>query len=139
MPENPVITVFGEPIEIVVRSSETSYRCCGGIQSCPPGGGPPPHKHAHEEEIFTVLEGEFEVLQRDRWVRMTSGGVYCSVRDTWHGFRNVSSEPGKMFFVVNNGGLDDYFEEISSLQMPGDLNRLVEISKPYGYTFQGID
>jgi quercetin dioxygenase-like cupin family protein len=136
---NPVIPVFGNPIEIVVQSKDTDYTCCGGIETCQPGGGPPPHKHVNEEEIFTVLEGEFDVLQRDRWVRMKPGGVYCSLRDTWHGFRNVSSGQGRMLFIVNSGGLDEYFGEISALAMPDGIEELKTISARYGYYFQGLE
>ena len=38
-------------------------------------------------------------------------------------------------FIMNAGGLDEYFELISSLVMPRYMGRLIQISKYYGYVF----
>jgi hypothetical protein len=40
-----------------------------------------------------------------------------------------------MLFVTNGGGLDEYFAQISSLRLPDDLHRLLEISKVYRYEY----
>ena len=58
-----------------------------------------------------------------------------SLRGNYHGFRNVGSAVGKMMFMATPGGLDEYFAEITNLQMPQDLDRLQEISRHYGYVF----
>jgi hypothetical protein len=38
-------------------------------------------------------------------------------------------------FITTPGGLDEYFETISPLTLPEDMDRLTEISKHYGYEF----
>jgi hypothetical protein len=37
-----VIPVFGEAIEIIASSTSTNYTFVIGVQTSPPGGGPPP-------------------------------------------------------------------------------------------------
>lgn len=132
---NPVYSVFGEEVEVLVSSASTNYTCCVGVQTSPAGGGPPPHKHEREEELFKVLQGQYEFFDGDRWVPFSDGEVKCSKRGTFHAFRNSGTSIGKLMFTTNAGGLDEYFAEISSLALPQDLDRLIEISKHYGYHF----
>jgi hypothetical protein len=40
-----------------------------------------------------------------------------------------------MMFTTNGGGLDEYFAEISSLELPKDMERLQEISRFYRYEY----
>ncbi|WP_446742565.1 cupin domain-containing protein [Silvibacterium acidisoli] len=135
MEPRSIIHVFGEPIEILVSSTDSNYTMCVAMQTSPPGGGPPPHKHDREEETFIVLEGEFEFFDRDKWVPFKKGDTRFSLRGTYHGFRNVGSTPGKMLFVTNGGGLDEYFALISRLRLPDDMARLIEISDNFGYHY----
>ena len=65
MENGTVIQVFGEPIEILASSTATNHAFVIGLQTSPPGGGPPPHRHLGEDEIFTVVDGEFEIFRRD--------------------------------------------------------------------------
>lgn len=55
-------TVFGEVVDVLFSSSETGGSFSMVVQTCPPGGGPPPHIHEREDEIFLPLEGEFELF-----------------------------------------------------------------------------
>ena len=38
-------------------------------------------------------------------------------------------------FTTNAGGLDEYFQQISPLTLPNDMDHLAEISRHYGYVF----
>ena len=130
-----IVTVFGEPIEIIVPSVASSYTVCIGIQTSPPGGGPPPHRHLREEETFVVLAGEYEFFDGLQWSPFAAGEVRCSLRGNYHAFRNVGTTPGRMMFITNGGGLDEYFESICGLVLPQDMDRLNEISRYYNYEF----
>jgi mannose-6-phosphate isomerase-like protein (cupin superfamily) len=131
MTDNPKFSVFGETIEIVVTSKSANYQMCAGIQISPPGGGPPPHRHLGEEEIFTVISGEFDLFDGERWHPLKPGDVRLSPRGQVHAFRNSGKTDGKMMFITNGGGLDEYFAEISSLRVPEDEERLNEINRHY--------
>jgi quercetin dioxygenase-like cupin family protein len=130
-----IINVFGEPIEIVASGGTTNYAFVIGLQTSPPGGGPPPHRHLGEDEVFTVIDGEFEFFDGESWVPFPRGEVKYSLRGSYHGFRNVGQSVGKMMFTTNSGGLDEYFAEISSLRLPDDMERLQEISRFYRYEY----
>jgi quercetin dioxygenase-like cupin family protein len=135
MKNGTVIPVFGENIEIVASSTSTSYTFVIGVQTSPPGGGPPPHRHFGEDEVFTVIEGEFEFFDGTSWTPFHRGEVRYSLRGSYHGFRNVGQTTGIMMFTTNGGGLDEYFAEISPLQLPQDMGRLQEISRFYRYEY----
>jgi quercetin dioxygenase-like cupin family protein len=134
--EQNIIKILDDlSIEIVISSQSSNYNCCVFIETTPPGGGPPPHKHLKEEEIFTVLEGQYEFYQARDWIPMVSGRSVLSPRNTYHAFRNVGSSPGRMMLTTNGGGIDDYFRAISGLKVPQDMDRLTEISTHYGYLY----
>ena len=135
MTNNPIVSVLGELVEILVTSKATNYAFCTGVQTSPPGGGPPPHKHIKEEELFMVLEGDFEFFDGHEWSRFAKDEVKYSMRGNFHGFRNCGTTTGRLLFTVIPGGLDEYFETISTLTLPQDLDRLTEITKHYGYEF----
>lgn len=123
------------PIELIASSSSTNYAFVVGLQTSPPGGGPPPHRHLGEDEIFTVLEGEYAFFNGVSWAPFNPGEIKYSLRGSYHGFRNVGQLPGKMMFTTNGGGLDEYFIEISTLRLPDDKERLQEISRFYRYEY----
>ena len=136
MPEQEIIKILdGLSIEIIVSSRSSNYTCCVFVETTPPSGGPPPHKHLKEEEIFTVLEGEYEFYKDGAWVPMTAGRSILSPRNTFHAFRNVGQAPGRMMLTTIGGGIDDYFRAISGLKLPEDIERLTEISNYYGYFY----
>jgi quercetin dioxygenase-like cupin family protein len=136
MAETEIIKILDDlSIEIVVSSKSSNYSCCVFIETTPPGGGPPPHKHLKEEEIFTVLDGEYELYKDGAWIPMTTGKPILSMRNTYHAFRNVGQTPGRMMLTTNGGGIDDYFRAISGLKVPGDIDHLNEISDHFGYLY----
>ena len=136
MDATETITILdGLSLEIMISSKTSNYSCCVFVETTPPGGGPPPHKHLKEEEIFTVLEGDFEFYRDGAWTPMTKGRSVFSPRNTYHGFRNVGQAPGRMMLTTNGGGIDDYFRAISGLKLPQDMERFTEISDHYGYFY----
>ena len=66
---------------------------------------------------------------------MTMGVSRLSLRGTYHAFRNAGQTPGRMMFMTNGGGIDEYFRAIRKLRVPEDFGRSAEISKYYGYFF----
>jgi quercetin dioxygenase-like cupin family protein len=135
MKDGTVVRVFGEKIEIIASSQSTNYTFVIGVQTSPPGGGPPPHRHLGEDELFNVIEGEFEFFDGTSWKPFHRGEIRYSLRGSYHGFRNVGQTTGVMMFTTNGGGLDDYFAEIAPLQLPRDMDRLQEISRFYRYEY----
>jgi quercetin dioxygenase-like cupin family protein len=127
--------VLGEPIEILIPGEATGGLSTTLTQTSPPGGGPPPHSHVHEDETFYVLEGEYQFLQDGQWLKPTPGQAVYAKRGSVHTFRNVGTGTGKMLIFITPSGIEKYFEEISSLSIPEDMARLLAISERYGISF----
>jgi len=130
------IPVFGEPIEILLTGEMTGGRSTTIIQTSPPGGGPPPHSHANEDEVFFVLEGDYEFLQNGEWSKGIPGQPVFGKRGLFHTFRNVGTSDGRMLIFIAPAGLELYFREISPLAMPWDMGQLLDISEKFGISFQ---
>jgi quercetin dioxygenase-like cupin family protein len=128
-------TVLGEPVEILVDSQMTNGAFTVLTQTSPPGGGPPPHSHTREDEIFTVLEGDFELFDGTKWNPLPQGASARGARGGVHAFRNCGETPGKMQIIVSPAGFEKYLEEISPLTLPQDMHRLLQISECHGITF----
>jgi quercetin dioxygenase-like cupin family protein len=76
-----------------------------------PGGGPPPHSHAREDEFFYVLDGTFEIRIGDE-VHAVGRGGFAFVRcGTVHSFRNTAETPSRILVGFTPGGMDGFFRE----------------------------
>ena len=127
--------VFGEPVDVLIPSEATNGSFAQVVQTCPPGGGPPPHSHAKEDEIFRALEGDFELFDGKAWHKLPAGEYAYMLRGSVHTFRNCGITEGRMLCIVTPGGLDKYLEAISPLAVPQDMGRLLEISGAQGIAF----
>lgn len=127
--------VFGEPVEVLVSGEMTGGLSATITQMSPPGGGPPPHHHTREDEVFVVMEGDYELLQDGQWHKVGPGRAVHGKRGSVHTFRNVGKTEGKMLIFITPAGLENYLEEISVLSIPQDMPRLLEISDRYGVVF----
>lgn len=128
-------TVFGQPVEVLASSRSTQGSFTVIRQTCAPGEGVPPHVHAKEDEFFTTLEGEFELFDGQNWRKLPPGESGFALRGQAHAFRNSGATTATMLVFCSPGGLDEYLESISSLRMPQDMERLVQISEPHGIRF----
>src|ERR1700761_9167779 len=132
---NKIVKIFTSTIEVLISSAASNNSFCVFVETAPPGGGPPPHKHLREDEVFIVLEGAFEFYADGEWTPMETGESRVSLRGNYHAFRNAGNAPGRMMLSTNGGGIDEYFENITDLRLPQDLDRLTEISAYYGYYY----
>ncbi len=73
-----------------------------------PGGGPPPHVHTREDEVFLILEGEFEFLVGDSIVSAGPGDTVFGPRDVPHTFRNVGTTVGKAITIATGANFEEF-------------------------------
>ena len=76
-----------------------------------PGGGPPPHVHAREDEFFYALDGTFEVRIGDDLHVLGPGGFAFVPRGTVHNFRNTGDAPARILVGFTPGVIDGFFRE----------------------------
>ena len=82
--------------------------------------GSPLHRHANEDEISCVLEGELPVQQGDGVSAVGPGESVVKLRGVRHTFWNAGSEPLRFLEVIAPGGFAAYFEELVALMPEGE-------------------
>ena len=104
---------MGSLMSFLVKSSETQNSLCIVEYRSRPGHEPPPHIHLDQDEVFYLLEGELEVycLGQVRIVR--AGEAMFLPRNQAHAWY-VTSSTIRALVMTSPGGLDGYFEEMSS-------------------------
>ena len=76
-----------------------------------PGGGPPPHMHAREEEGFYILEGEVDFTAEGATLRAGPGAYLNMPKTTPHSFRNNTDRPARMLVLCAPAGIEHFFME----------------------------
>lgn len=143
----PVYSVVGDRYVYLVTGRETAGACFVCEAFVPPGGGTPPHVHSREDELFYVIEGEFEFVVAGAPARRTAGGSIFATRGIPHFFRNVGPGPGKMIITVTPAGLEDFFREFgraldgpAAAPLPPDdeeIRKLLAAAPKYGIEILG--
>lgn len=85
-----------------------------------PQGGPPPHVHLREDEMFYMMAGEVTFWVGDRTVHATPGTSIFIPKGTVHNFKNQSTEPASMLTLFSPGGFEQYFAEVGTPARWGD-------------------
>jgi len=128
------LLVLTDVLKVLVSNAETGNTYAVFEENVPPLGGPPPHCHP-DEEVFYVLEGEFEFILNDleNPFKVFGGSVVHVPPNAWHTFKNVGNTAGKMVVFLSPGKLLDYFRMIGNpitdeSQRP-DLTKVPDFSK----------
>lgn len=129
--------VLGARMTCKIDSEETggAYSIVETIVS--PQGGPPPHVHHNEDEIFYVVEGEFEIRCGEETFKATKGALAVLPRNVPHSFRNTGASEGKLLTTITPGGFERFFAEVSTevTTMPPDIEKLKGIARKYNVEF----
>jgi len=96
--------------QIVATAAETGNTHFAFEATEPPGGGPPLHVHAHEEEFFFVLDGEMTFYIDGRIIRATAGETAFVPRGVPHCFRNTSHRDARMLVIFTPGTIERFFD-----------------------------
>jgi quercetin dioxygenase-like cupin family protein len=93
-------------------TGEESGGCYFAMEALvPPGGGPPPHIHRHEDETFYMLEGECSFRLGQESVLASRGDFVNVPRGTVHCFHNNGTEPARIILTFTPAGIEKFFEE----------------------------
>lgn len=83
----------------------------------PPGGEPPLHVHAREDEIFYVLEGEVLFQRGTERIEAAAGAAVVLPRGVQHGFA-VRTPQARMLVLTTPAGLEQAFRACSEPTPP---------------------
>jgi mannose-6-phosphate isomerase-like protein (cupin superfamily) len=75
----------------------------------------PLHRHSREDELTIVLDGRLGVLLGDHVVDAEPGSYVYKPRGQWHTLWNAGDEPLRFIELLIPGGVDEYFQQISSM------------------------
>ncbi|MBD2309967.1 cupin domain-containing protein [Chroococcidiopsis sp. FACHB-1243] len=103
---------MGGLMTFLVSSAETENRFLLLEIRTQPGAEPPPHLHYEQDEVFYILEGELEVYCMGQVRTVRAGETVFLPRMQAHAFYFLS--PIRFLALVQPGGLDGYFEAMSS-------------------------
>ena len=139
-----IIIQAGDGKALSLRGTQVAYKAEGER----PGGGPTfleftaapgfstgDHVHSRIEEIFYVVEGEFQIRAGDRTLRAKPGDFVLVPPGVPHGFGNPDGAPAKMVLLISPAGVhEQYFEELAALlAKPGapDIQAIAELRQRY--------
>lgn len=113
--EGRVITALTDTVVFKLGGEETGGAMAVGLVVVAPGGGPPPHVHAAEDELFLVLEGRFSVWTDGTTAEVGPGDAVFLPRGVPHTYCNVGSTPGRFWVVANPSGFEHFYEAFSQV------------------------
>jgi quercetin dioxygenase-like cupin family protein len=109
--QGELLWIVGDTMTVKATAAKTGGSMAAVEILTAPGGGPPPHTHRNEDEMWYVLDGEFEILAGEETMRLTAGGFAFVPRETLHRFENVSDTPSRVLVVFTPGGFEGFFFE----------------------------
>lgn len=76
------------------------------------GGGPPPHRHLAEDELFTITDGSITFTAGGKTRLVSAGESVFVPRGTPHLYRNEGSKEARMIAVYTPAGMEGWFREV---------------------------
>ena len=129
--------IFDDPVELLITSEQTNGGFSIGRQTCKPGGGPPPHMHLHEDEVFSVINGRFEIYngETSTWTEIPENGLAYAPRGGVHCFRNCGDTHGTIQFICSGSQFDIFLEGLADFSIPQDMQAMIDYSASFGITY----
>jgi mannose-6-phosphate isomerase-like protein (cupin superfamily) len=88
--EGRTLYPFGETLVILVDGKRTGEQFTALLSISPPGGGPGPHYHEHEDEWFYIVEGQVSFFLNGSWTELCPGDCVYSPRGSVHAFKKIT-------------------------------------------------
>ena len=131
----------GDEYTIKLSGSQTQGRFCVVHFLIPPGGGPVPHIHLRDEEVFHILSGEANFYANGKVVSGAVSDTAVLPRGIAHAFRNASSAASEFLTFVAPAGFDDFVRSAGVAALPdmappspneAERERLMAASQRFG-------
>jgi quercetin dioxygenase-like cupin family protein len=125
---------FGHTVVVLLDGEQTGEKFTAFLNISPPGCGPGPHYHDHEDEWFYIVEGQVSFLMNGTWTDVFPGTCIYSPRGSIHAFKNNTDQPIRVFMNIAPAGFEHFFAEVAEewAQPERDMSRITAISEKYG-------
>jgi mannose-6-phosphate isomerase-like protein (cupin superfamily) len=110
-----------------------------------PDGGPPPHIHHREDELFYVLSGEVTFYAGGKQRLAKQGTLIYIPKGTVHSFKNTGRDVARMITLYVGAGMEGFFSEVGVPTFISDttpapfteerLERFLSAAPKYGLEF----
>ena len=97
----------------LAETKDTDGAFCLAEATLVPGNEPPPHVHTREDELFYVLDGEFDVYVGNEAFRMTEGDCIFLPKLKPHAFI-IRSPRLRVLVLFTPAGIEEAFRSESS-------------------------
>jgi mannose-6-phosphate isomerase-like protein (cupin superfamily) len=108
-------TARGDDVTVIARAEATNGILGIWSSVIAPGTGPDWHTHKRETEVFHVLSGNFRFWCGTEIFDGGPGMTIVLPPNVPHQWKNVGSEPGKLFTFATPGGFEQNFLDIAEL------------------------
>lgn len=141
--EGEAVWLLGDTYTLKVAGDQTGGAFTLLEAVVPVGGGPPPHVHHVEDEVFVILEGELLITVAGRELPGPVGTVISVPKGTEHSYAVVGTTPVRMLFLYVPAGMEKMFGEIGKPAQPGvevppaseeDVAKLLSVAAKYNFT-----
>lgn len=137
--EGPSISVVGDTYRIVIGSEQTNGAYALIDMLIPPEGGPPPHSHATFQEAFYIIDGEIEVITKEKKYSATKGSyVNIPFNGPVHKFTNRTDKTAHILCLTTPAGMEKMFDEIGKPVAAGTFLPLPQMTPEEKKQFQSI-
>jgi mannose-6-phosphate isomerase-like protein (cupin superfamily) len=128
---------FGDITILVRATAESTGGAYSLFEELPPMLDTPLHVHAHDDELFYVLEGEHVIEVGEREYTVGPGGMVFAPRGIPHSQRRVVPGAGRLLVLTTPAGLDGFFRELAAADSAGTLgpDAYAAASERYGITW----
>jgi mannose-6-phosphate isomerase-like protein (cupin superfamily) len=118
--EDRSIPIGSTKSTIMVHSTETGGRYSLIEHALPPQtSGQPLHVHQHYSHAWYILAGKIELTCGKKIIQAGAGTFVFVPRGTNHSLRNSGNEPARILEIDSPGGLEHYYQELSSAFLEG--------------------
>jgi quercetin dioxygenase-like cupin family protein len=133
--------VVGDHLRFKLTTEDTNGQFALAVNWEAPGGGPPPHIHHREDELFHILEGELDFVFEHKTMRGRAGDTVFLPRGIVHTFRSAGPTPAKFVVIAAPAGFDKFAAEAgepidtiphNKAVGPADIGKLMSVVGKYG-------
>jgi uncharacterized cupin superfamily protein len=112
--EGRKLWVLGQHQTHKLTGADTEGKLFVWEERVPPQGGPPPHRHLAEDEIFYIISGEITFYSEQGSVQAGPGTLAQMLKGGLHTFKNTGDTEARLLVMTAPAGFEHYFAAVGT-------------------------